>query len=159
MANLRGTERIDNNTVLFPLVLLTSKTFKALYKILCLPISLWERQVLLSPYKGGGEKEHRFASFMPSEAKYFVKYLKWDLKIEKPGERGLEEFVIEGHNFTPRKCLESVNIVNLHFQWSGMKALNCFNAPHPANSNFGFRKSSTQSEVVQWKWSWWGFCT
>lgn len=53
---------------------------------------------------------------MPSETKYFVEYLKYNLKIEKPRERRLEEFVIEGHNFTPRKCLENVNIVNLHFQ-------------------------------------------
>lgn len=143
---------------LLPLTL-TSKVSKVLYKRLCLTISLWVRQVLLSPYKGGKKKAQRFASFMPSKAKYFVEYLKWNLKIEKQRERRLEEFVIEGHNFTPHKCLENVNIVNLHFQWSGMKALNCFNAPCRANSNFSFRKSSTYGEVVQWKWSWWGSLT
>lgn len=53
---------------------------------------------------------------MPSEAKYFVEYLKRDLKTEKQRERRLEEFVIEGRNFLPQKCLENVNTVNLHFQ-------------------------------------------
>lgn len=32
--------------------------------------------MFLSPYKGGGKKAQRFASFMPSEAKYFVEFLK-----------------------------------------------------------------------------------
>lgn len=143
---------------LFPLALIP-KVSKVLYKILCLTILLWGRQVLLSPYKGGGKEAQGFASFMPSEAKYFVEYLKWDLKTEKQRERRLEEFVIEGHNFLPHKCLENANIVNFHFQWSGMKALNCFNAPHRANSNFSFRKSSTHRRAVQWERSWWGFHT
>lgn len=32
--------------------------------------------MLLSPCKGGGKKAQRSAAFMPSEAKYFVEYLK-----------------------------------------------------------------------------------
>lgn len=38
------------------------------------------------------------------------------LESREAREKRLEEFVIEGHNFTSHKCLENVNIVNLHFQ-------------------------------------------
>lgn len=40
---------------LFPLALI-SKVSKVLYKILRRTILLWESQVLLSPYKGGGKR-------------------------------------------------------------------------------------------------------
>lgn len=121
------------------------KVLKVLYKILCLTISLWVRHVSLTSCKGGEKKEQKFAAFMPSEARYFFFLSIWNETWKyRSKERRLEEFVIERHNFTPHECLENVNIVNLHFQWSRVKALSCFNAPHRANSNFSFRKSSLQ---------------
>ena len=46
------------------------------------------------------------------------------------------------------RVLTTGDITLTNHRGSGMKALNCFNAPHRANSNFSFRKSATHSRVV-----------
>lgn len=84
-----------------------------------MPRPPWKRKALLSPEKGGGKGGTKGYSFY---ANCFVEYLKWDSKLEKQERGSLEEFVIEGHNFTRPKCLENVNTADLRSPWSGMKA-------------------------------------
>lgn len=112
-------------------------------------LTLCERSIIISRerWREGATKVYFFC------ANYFVEYLKWDLKLEEQ-ERRLEEFVIEGHNSTWHKCLETANTENLHFHWSAVKALGCFNlSAHPAKSN----SENPPLAAKSFSENWWGF--
>lgn len=117
MANLRGARRAGDRAALSPLAL-TAKAFKVLYKILCL--SLRERG---KRYYLQRKVEGRRNKGLLLLCQLFCGVFETRLEAREARERRLEEFVIEGHNFTRRKCLENVNTANCRSQWSRMKAL------------------------------------
>lgn len=103
MANLRGARRAGDRAALSPLAL-TAKAFKVLYKILCLALpDRGKRYYLQRKVEGRRNKGLLLL------CQLFCGVFEMRLEARGARERRLEEFVIEGHNFTRRKCLENVN--------------------------------------------------